>query len=135
MKRVLIAFASFHGPGMAHNRYVRIMRHLPRHGYDPVLITEQRRADAPDDGLPADRFIEVPFLDLQRAYARLRALRGRGKTAASEGAKKPESRSIGFTTFINRWLLVPDKGADAVGAGADMILRGAPVVPEPAHSH
>lgn len=118
MKRVLIAFASFHGPGMAHNRYVRVMRHLPRHGYEPVLITEQRRADAPDDGLPDDRFIEVSFPDLQRAYARLRALRGRGKATATTGAKKPESRSIGFTTFINRWLLVPDKFGPWIGPAA-----------------
>jgi len=27
----------------------------------------------------------------------------------SSGAQKPESRAIGFTTFINRWFLVPDK--------------------------
>jgi len=106
MKRVLIVFNSFYTPGMAHNRLLRIFRHLPRHGYEPVMLTDVCRHEPFKFDLPADRVEQVPCFDLQYAYMKLRGEKGPNSATP---ALKPESRAIGFTTFINRWFLVPDK--------------------------
>jgi glycosyltransferase involved in cell wall biosynthesis len=107
MKRVLIVFNSFYGPGMGHNRLLRIIRNLPRFGWEPVVLTEQCRHAPFQDTLPSGSVRQVPSLDLQHIYARMR---GKSKTVAtSNNAPTPKSRSIGLTTFINRWFLVPDK--------------------------
>lgn len=123
MKRALVVFNSFFGPGMARNRMLRILRNLPAHGYEPVLLTDVCRNEAMGRDLPS-RVVQVPYLDLQHAYARLR---GRKEPTPTAGAKTPESRSIGLTTFINRWLLVPDKqilwAGPAVRAARELATR------------
>jgi len=106
MKRVLVVFNSFFGPGMGHTRLYRILRHLPAHGWEPTLLAEPCRDGAYRNLLPAGQVAPVPYLDLQHVYARLRRRRPGSSSAATA---KPESRPIGFTTFVNRWLMVPDK--------------------------
>jgi glycosyltransferase involved in cell wall biosynthesis len=91
---------------MAHNRLLRVFRHLPRYGYEPVMLTDVCRHEPYKFNLPADRVEQVPCFDLQYAYMKLRGAKVAQSTTA---AQKPESRAIGFTTFINRWFLVPDK--------------------------
>lgn len=113
MKRVLVVFNSFYGPGMGHNRQLRIFRGLPRFGWEPVMLTEVCRHEPFRDCLPADRVKQVPYLDLQHVYAQLK--KKRAAAPAAKDAPKPQSRSIGLTTFINRWFLVPDKQVLWVG--------------------
>lgn len=107
MKRVLVVFNSFFGPGMGHTRMLRILRQLPAAGWEPTLLAEPCRHEPFRNTLPPERVTEVPYLDLQHVYARLRGRRS--AVAESTARPKPQSRSIGFTTFINRWFMVPDK--------------------------
>lgn len=108
MKRVLIVFNSFYNPGMARNRLLRLVRHLPRHGYEPTLLTEVCRQPGQRDAAPAATVLQVPALDLPHLYARLRGKR-EANPLATAGEQKPRSRSIGFSAWVNRWFMVPDK--------------------------
>lgn len=93
---------------MARNRLLRIFRHLSRHGYEPTLLTEVCRQPSLQDAVPAEQLIQVPALDLQHLYARLRGKR-EANPLASAGEQRPTSRSIGLSAWINRWFMVPDK--------------------------
>lgn len=87
----------------------RIARLLPRHGWEPVVLTHPRDASSVPIEATEPRVEEVAALDLTRVYDRLRQV---GRTRpASKGASPPEpsSKRTGLTSEINRWLMIPDK--------------------------
>lgn len=109
MKRVLIVGYFFLDSNMGGVRIRRIARLLPRHGWEPVVLTHPRDASSvPAE--PADPRVEpAAALDLTRLYARLRGL-GRTTPAPSPSARpEPTARPMGLTSELNRWLMVPDK--------------------------
>lgn len=90
-------------------RLRRITRLLPRHGWDPVILTHPRG----DGSVPPEetdpQVEEVASLDLTRAYEWLRGLGRRPKPNAPSGRVELTAKNIGLTSEINRWLMVPDK--------------------------
>ncbi len=108
-------------------RLRRIARLLPRHGWEPVVLTHARDAASvlgPEEGI---RLEEAAAVDLTRAYERLRDF-GRGKpTPVVSNRVEPASKAIGLTAKINRWLMIPDKQAtwyrSAVRRGLELLLR------------
>lgn len=109
MKRVLIVFNPYFIPSMGHNRMLRIFRQLPRLGYEAVMLTEPCRSELYRGELPDERSEQVGYLDLQQLYARLRGGSDFVSADAKASRSKPVSRPTGLTTFINRWLMIPDK--------------------------
>ncbi len=90
-------------------RLRRIARLLPRHGWDPVVLTHPHD---PASGvvLPNGVALEqVPAPDLTRAYAGLRRLLGSSRSASSTPRNEPSAKDVRLTSQINRWLMVPDK--------------------------
>jgi glycosyltransferase involved in cell wall biosynthesis len=108
-KRVLILGYYFVDPNMGGVRTRRIARLLPRHGWEPVVLTHPRDATSvPAEGADP-RVEEVASFDLTRAYERLRSV-GRSQPTFTAGAQpEPTSKPIGLTSEINRWLMIPDK--------------------------
>ena len=90
-------------------RLRRLARLLPRHGWEPVVLTHPYEAAAVADGADGVRAEAIAAPDLARAYQRLRRLIR--PEPASDPARRPEpkARAIGFTSRVNRWLMIPDK--------------------------
>ena len=87
----------------------RIARLLPRHGWEPVVLTHPRDASSVPVEATDPRIEEVASLDLTRVYERLRGA-GRARPASTAaGQPEPTSKRIGLTSEINRWLMIPDK--------------------------
>jgi len=108
-KRVLIVSHCFVDPNMGGVRARRIVRLLPRHGWDPVVLTHPRDTSSVPTEATDPRIEEVGALDLTRIYQRLRGA-GRARPASTTAARpEPTSKRIGFTSEINRWLMIPDK--------------------------
>lgn len=108
-KRVLILGYFFVDVNMGGVRLRRIARRLPQHGWDPVVLTHPCDATSASP-LPANvRREEIAAPDLTRIYSRLRRF-GRSEPAGRpSGPKEPAAKAMGFTSKLNRWLMVPDK--------------------------
>ena len=107
-KRVLIVGYSFVDSNMGGVRTRRIARLLPRHGWEPVVLTHPRDANSVPAEAADPRIEAVASLDLTRVYERLRRL-GRAEPASAAGQPEPSAKPIGLTSEINRWLMIPDK--------------------------
>lgn len=105
MKRVLIVYHSFDEWEMGPIRLRRMARTLARHGFEPVVLTSAATSRSTGEVPPGVEVLRVPALDLGDVYRRLR----HGGRAASPDGGTESARNIGFTSWINRWLLVPDK--------------------------
>ena len=106
-------------------RIRRIARLLPRHGWEPVVLTHPRDAGSVPAETADPRVEAVASLDLTRIYERLRRV---GRTRpASTAVRQPEptAKPIGLTSEINRWLMIPDKQMTwyraAVRRGRDLL--------------
>jgi glycosyltransferase involved in cell wall biosynthesis len=108
-KRVLILGYCFVDPNMGGVRTRRIARLLPRHGWEPVVLTHPRDATSVPAEATDPRMESVASLDLTRVYGRLRGLVRRSPAPASPGKPEPTSKPTGLTSEINRWLMIPDK--------------------------
>lgn len=103
MKRCLIVYHSFDEWEMGPIRLRRIARGLERHGYQPVVLT----SPAGDSSAPPPQGIEIiraRGVDLTAIYRRLR-----GTPAPGTGSGPAAKHNIGFTSFVNRWCMIPDK--------------------------
>ena len=108
-KRVLIIGYYFVDPNMGGVRIRRISRLLPRHGWEPVVLTHPRDGGSVP-GEPNDPQVEaVAALDLTRVYERFRRLARRPKSRVQPGGAELKAKNIALTSEINRWLMVPDK--------------------------
>lgn len=108
-------------------RLRRIARLLPRHGWDPVVLTHPPDFTSVPDATRGLRIEAVAAPDLTRVYRKIRTL-GRRQTAATPALRaEPKAQAIGLTSQINRWLMIPDKQVTwyraAVRRGLEL-LRG-----------
>jgi glycosyltransferase involved in cell wall biosynthesis len=126
MKRVLIV-AYYFPPvrNMGSHRWLRFVRHLPDHGWEPVVLTGASPGwTEVDPGavekLPANVIVErVPALDLTevwKTWSRRAAPPAPGKPAAA--ARPRQSRAHQLSTFLNRWVMIPDKYFPWLGPAA-----------------
>lgn len=105
-RRVLVVGYPYPDQNMGSVRLRRICRLLPEHGWDPVVLTHAGGASAPS--VAGVRVEPVPAPDLAQIYRRLIAL-CRRPAALPAAPGTPAVQEIGFTSKINRWLMVPDK--------------------------
>lgn len=111
MNRVLI-IAYFFPPvsNMGSHRILRFVRHLGACGWEPHVLTGATPGWTLTDSkllaqLPAGaRVHRVAGLDLTELWQRLR-----GRTARAQPATPAPVTTQGLTTFLNRWVMVPDK--------------------------
>jgi glycosyltransferase involved in cell wall biosynthesis len=126
-KRVLIIGYPFVEANMGGVRLRRLARLLPRHGWEPVVLTyPPTTAQAPPAGADV-RVEQVAAPDLASLYQRFSRL-GRKKAASVPPSQTgPTARAIGLTTWINRWLIIPDKQMTwyraAVRRGRELLRR------------
>lgn len=108
MKTVYILAHHFHENTMGAYRLRRIARYLPRFGYRPVVFAHDKGKGNIPDACPEGSVVNVPSPDLAALYQRW--TQGR-KTRAqkAEPSGTVIVRDIGFTSFLNRWLMIPDK--------------------------
>ena len=108
MKRVLIV-SYFFPPvsNMGSHRILRFVRHLREFGWEPVVLTADFKGWTQVDPrlterVPADVEVHrVGHVDLTGLWQKLRGGTGPGGAAPV--------RAHGLTTFLNRWVMVPDK--------------------------
>jgi len=108
-KRVLIIGYFFVDQNMGGVRVRRVSRLLPRHGWEPVVLTHPRDSTSTPAEANDPRIEPVAALDLTRLYARLRGLGGSKPDASASAKPEPSAKSIGLTSELNRWLMIPDK--------------------------
>jgi hypothetical protein len=104
MKRALIVYHSFDEWEMGPIRIRRIARNLARHGYEPVVLTSPVTSRSTGTVPDHIEIIRAKAVDLAELYQRI-------KPSSRDDKNKPVSinRSIGLTSTINRWFMVPDK--------------------------
>src|SRR5438067_915683 len=108
MKRVLI-ISYFFPPtsNMGSHRMLRFVRHLRECEWEPVVLTGKLPGwahvdDTLLDRLPKDLEVHrVGNIDLTTTWRKL--------FASTPSATPSASQTHGLTTFINRWLMIPDK--------------------------
>ncbi len=108
-KRVLFVGYFYPDANMGGVRMRRLARLLPRCGWEPVVLTHTKDASSVDESAEGVRVEEVAAPDLTRAYRRIREWTKRQGSTKGTPAAKPMSLPIGFTSEINRWLMIPDK--------------------------
>lgn len=104
MKHVLVVFAGYGEAHMGARRVRRIVRHLPASGWAPTVLTDGAPPAAAESEFPQAVVVRADAPDLAGLYRRW----CRPRPAAS-AAPVLEARDIGLTTWINRWILIPDK--------------------------
>ena len=112
MAKILFVAQNFHDIAMGPVRLRRMVRYLQNHGHDVTVLTApaQRTMDL---NLPSGvRIIDVAAVDLSATYKKLLG-HGQKKQVSGGNIEKPKiaSRTIGLTSFINRWFMIPDKQA------------------------
>ncbi len=127
MKRVLV-IAYFFPPvrNMGSHRWLRFVRHLPEHGWEPVVLTGASPGWTEVDpgaveNLPANiEVVRVPALDLTEVWKKWsqRTTQATPATPAAAGARPRQSRAHQLSTFLNRWVMIPDKYFPWLGPAA-----------------
>ncbi len=123
MKRVLIV-SYFFPPisNMGSHRILRFVRHLREFGWEPVVLTGKLTCGPHCDQkllekLPADIAVErVECVDLTETWTKLTG-RARRATPTSLAPAQP-LKTQGVTTFLNRWVMIPDKIFPWIGPAA-----------------
>lgn len=109
-KRVLFIGYLLPDANMGGVRTRRIARLLPRHGWETVVLTHLNDTTsvpwAPVTGVRVETAVAP---DLTALYHRVKNL-GRSQPVNSTPQRpEPKAMPIGFTSEINRWLMIPDK--------------------------
>ena len=143
MKKVLVIsyyFPPSGGPGV--QRVLKFIRHLPKFGWEPIVLTVTEQADfiIRDDSLMS----EIPGnLNLKRTaifepYSFYRKLTGKGESAeldlnalnVSQGGKQKLGERISL--FLREWLFIPDARVGwlpfAFFAGLAIIRKHKPLI-------
>jgi len=120
-KRILVVAHNFGSPSMGGIRLRRIVRSLAQRGYEVTVLAYPHKDCTGSE--PEIRVVNVRSLSLKNVSDKLRSIttflrrRQRSRTGApSAHAGKPTSLNIALTTWINRWLMVPDKEAPWIRA-------------------
>ena len=127
-KRVLFIGYFYLDANLGGVRVRRISRLLPRHGWEPVVLTHQRdTSSVAVAAMPGVRVEEVAAPDLVSLYRKLKNV-GRSQPAVvTSGRPEPKAQSIGLTSEINRWLMIPDKQMPwrraAIRRGRELLAR------------
>jgi glycosyltransferase involved in cell wall biosynthesis len=108
-RRVLFIGYFYPDANMGGVRMRRLARLLPGFGWDPVVLTHAEGSNATSKNVDGIRVETVAAPDLTRTYRQLRQWRLGPEQAMVEPAAQPLSNSIGLTSEINRWLMIPDK--------------------------
>ena len=107
-KRALIVGYFVVDQNMGGVRLRRIARLLPRHGWQPVILTHPPVPGSPP--VAGDVRLEIAqALDLTRLYGRIRPSRREAALPVPAGRGEPKTVSTRITGRVNRWLMVPDK--------------------------
>jgi glycosyltransferase involved in cell wall biosynthesis len=110
MKRVLIIASYLNDENMGAIRLRRIVKYLPRFGFEPTVITALP-ADVVLKGIPGVRIERVPAIDMKALYKNIK----RGQRVPADGSSESvagyKSNNVGLTTWLNRWFMIPDKQA------------------------
>lgn len=127
MKKALVVAYYLNDENMGAIRLRRIAKYLSRFGIEPTVLTASPERVVVND-IPGCRIERVAALDLKSVYEWIRG--GGNKTQnKSEQKTVPQSKNIGFTAFLNRWLMIPDKQVPwlrpAVTRGKALIDDGA----------
>ena len=106
-KRVL--FIAYHYPdtNMGGVRMRRLVRLLPRYGWEPVVLTHSREPDSADRAMEGVRVEEAGTANLARLCQPFAHRNGWAKKQADQSS--PVSIPIGWPNKIKRWLVVPDR--------------------------
>ncbi len=123
MKRVLIV-SYFFPPisNMGSHRILRFVRHLREFGWEPIVLTGKLTSGPHCDPkllekLPADIAVErVECVDLTETWAKLTGRARRGTPTALAPAQPLKTQRV--TTFLNRWVMIPDKIFPWIGPAA-----------------
>ncbi len=113
-RRVLVVGHPYPDHNMGSVRLRRICRLLPRHGWDPVVLTHAGGAALAANPPPGVRIEPVAAPDLTQIYQSVRSSFRRtpppsATPAGAGGTTTPAVQNIGLTSKINRWLMIPDK--------------------------
>jgi len=108
-------------------RLRRIARLLPRQGWEPVVLSHPP-APGSAPALPDGMRVETAAApDLTSMYQRLRRLGRRAPEGPAAGKAEPTAKPMGFTSKLNRWLMVPDKQVtwyrSALRRGRELLRR------------
>ncbi len=109
MKRVLIVSYFFPpASNMGSHRMVRFVRHLRAFGWEPVVLTSTLEGWPQTDA----RLLEKVPTDIEMfrvGGVDLTALWQKFKGGGTPTTAKPTTQGHGLTTFLNRWVMIPDK--------------------------
>ena len=92
---------SFPQPNMGAIRLRRVARYLPDCGYEPIVLTA-------DMGLPMTKgttILNAKAMDLTKLYRHWRS----GIQPPPNPVRTVPIKKITFTSFLNRWFMIPDK--------------------------
>lgn len=129
-RKVLVVGYSYMEPNMGGVRLRRVARHLPRHGWDPIVLTRPRLSARAEADSPGVRVVEVRAPDLVSLANRLRRWRTDPPSPRNHAPAEPRSKNIRLTSLLNRWVMLPDKQLPwyrAALKAARAILREEPV--------
>ena len=131
-RRVLVVGHSYPDQNMGSVRLRRICRLLPRHGWDPIVLTHTGGAAMAANPPPGVRIEPIAAPDLAQIYRSIRGMfRGQPRPSATPGGAasttQPAVQNIDFTSKINRWLMIPDKQRPwlkpAIRRGRELLQR------------
>ncbi len=115
MKKVLVIAYSFPPvTNMGSHRILRFVRHLREFGWEPVVLTGKLTSGPHCDQkllakLPSDLSVNrIESTDLTEAWAKL-TKRQRSSVATAPTNQSTPVKTQGLTTFLNRWVMIPDK--------------------------
>jgi len=123
-RRVLFVAHPYLDANMGGVRMRRIARLLPKFGWEVVVLTHARNeTSVAVQNAPGVRVEEIKATDLASVYRRLRG--SQVNMQPEKGQSRPTAQKIGFTSEINRWLMIPDKIAPwrkpATQRGAELL--------------
>jgi glycosyltransferase involved in cell wall biosynthesis len=120
MKRVLIVSYFFPpATNMGSHRILRFVRHLREFGWEPVVLTtgfegwtlvDDHLVERVPPDVTVHRVASVDLTGLWQKFAK------RGPAQSKTGVAPV--RSQGLTTFLNRWVMIPDKCFPWIGPAA-----------------
>src|SRR5579862_4725574 len=131
MKKVLVIAYSFPPiTNMGSHRILRFVRHLREFGWEPVVLTGKLTSGAHCDEkllakLPPDLNVNrIDSTDLTETWAKLMG-RQRASVGTATAKQSTPVKTQGLTTFLNRWVMIPDKSfpwiRPAAAAGVKLI--------------
>ena len=127
MKRVLIIASYFNDENMGAIRLRRIVKYLPRFGFEPTVLTALPPKVVLKE-ISGTRIERVPAIDLKALYGKLKRGRRSPVVDSAEPVAGYKSTNTRLTTWLNRWLMIPDKQIPwfwpAVKRGRELIASG-----------